>query len=204
MSSDTPLTGRVEIFHNGQWGTVCDDSWDINDANVVCKQLGFSHATQAFSGASHGEGSGNIWLDDVVCSGSESLLSDCGHNGWGESNCRHSEDASVQCSYGSSLVRLVNGGATYGRVEVHHNGSWGTVCDDNWDKSDPDVLCRQLGFSGALSAPCCAAYGEGLDPIWLDDVNCSGGETSLLDCPHREWGQHNCGHNEDASIVCNT
>ena len=204
MNSDTPLTGRVEIFHSGQWGTVCSDRWDINDANVVCRQLGFPQATQAFGGASHGQGSGPIWMDEVACSGSESLLSECSHGGWGINDCTHSEDASVQCSYGSSLVRLVNGGASHGRVEVKYSGEWGTVCDDKWDISDPSVLCRQLGFSGALWTPCCAEYGEGLDPIWLDDVNCMGGEASLLDCPHNEWGENNCGHKEDASIVCYT
>lgn len=194
----------MEIFHNGEWGTVCSDSWDINDANIVCKQLGYPQATQAFTGASHGQGSGPIWLDDVACSGSESLLSECSHSGWGINNCAHSQDASVECSSGSSLVRLVNGGASYGRVEVYYNGEWGTVCDDNWDKSDPNVVCRQLGFTGALSAPCCAEYGEGLDPIWLDNVNCAGSEASLLDCPHNEWGENNCNHKEDASIVCYT
>ena len=66
------------------------------------------------------------------------------------------------------------------------------------------VLCRQLGFSGALSAPCCAAYGEGSDPIWLDDVRCQGEEESLFNCLHDDWGSHNCGHDEDASIVCYT
>ena len=187
-----------------EWGTVCDDSWDINDANIVCKQLGFPQATQAFTDASHGQGSGPIWLDDVACTGSESLLSECSHSGWGINNCAHSEDASVECSYGSSLVRLVNGGASHGRVEVYYNKTWGTVCDDTWDQSDPNVVCSQLGFSGALSAPCCAAYGEGLDPIWLDDVICAGSEASLLDCPHREWGENNCVHKEDASIVCYT
>ena len=204
MNSGTPLTGRVEIFHNGQWGTVCSDSWDINDANIVCKQLGFPQATQAFTGAYHGQGSGPIWLDDVACSGSESLLSDCSHPGWGINDCTHSKDASVQCSYGSSLVRLVNGGASHGRVEVKFNGTWGTVCDDYWDESDSNVTCRQLGFSGALSAPRRAAYGEGLDPIWLDNVNCDGSEASLLDCPHNGWGNHDCFHGEDASIVCYT
>lgn len=204
MNSGTPLTGRVEIYFNGQWGTVCSNGWDINDANVVCKELGFPQATQAFTYAHHGQGSGPIWMDDVACSGSELLLSQCSHRGWGISDCTHSEDASVQCSYGSSSVRLVNGGASYGRVEVYYNGTWGTVCDDNWDKSDPSVLCGQLGFSGALSTPCCAEYGEGLDPIWLDEVDCKGGDASLLDCSHREWGEHNCAHKEDASIVCST
>ena len=68
-------------------------------------------------------------------------------------DCTHSQDASVQCSYETSLVRLLNGGASHGRVEVYYNETWDTVCDDNWDISDSEVLCRQLGFSGALSAP---------------------------------------------------
>ena len=202
MKSNTPLTGRVEMFYSGQWGTVCSDSWDINDAKVVCKQLGFPKASQAFGGASHGQGVGPIWMDDVACSGNESSLSECSHRGWGSNDCTHSQDASVQCSYKSSSVRLVNGGASYGRVEVYHNGTWGTVCDDIWKVNASSVVCRQLGFSGALSALCCAAYGQGLDPTWLDDVNCAGGESSLLDCPHTGWGIENCSHGEDASVVC--
>jgi len=202
LNGSMPWTGRVEIFYGGQWGTVCNDSWDINDANVVCKQLGFPQATQAFGDASHGQGSGPIWMDDVACSGNESLLSECSHRGWGINDCTHSKDVSVQCSYGSSLVRLVNGGASYGRVEVYYNGTWGTVCDDIWKFNASSVVCRQLGFSGALSALCCAAYGKGLDPIWLDDVDCAGEEATLLDCPHLEWGKQNCGHHEDASVAC--
>lgn len=202
MNSSTPLTGRVEIFYGGQWGTVCSDSWDIKDANIVCKQLGFPQATQAFGGAYHGQGSGPIWMDEVACSGNESFLFECSHRGWGINDCPHSKDASVQCSYGSSSIRLVNGGASYGRVEVYYNGTWGTVCDDIWTVSASSVVCRQLGFSGALSALCCAAYGEGLDPTWLDDVQCTGGEESLFDCPHIGWGIENCGHVEDASVVC--
>ena len=200
MNSGAPLAGRVEIFRSGQWGTVCSDSWDITDANVVCKQLGFPQATQAFGGAYHGQGSGPIWMDDVICSGSESLLSECSHRGWGINDCSHSEDASVQCSHRSSSVRLVNGGASYGRVEVYYNGKWGTVCDDIWRVNASSVVCRQLGFSGASSALCCAAYGKGLDPIWLDEVNCAGSEASLFDCPHEL--KHDCKHSEDASVVC--
>ena len=98
MGGTTPLTGRVEIFLNNQWGTICDDGWDINDANVVCRQLGFPQASKAFSGASHGQGSGSIWMDNVTCSGSESYIYDCGHRGWGNNDCTHSQDASVECS----------------------------------------------------------------------------------------------------------
>ena len=89
--------GRVEVFYNDTWGTVCDNSWDINDANVVCRQLGYSSAVTAYSSAHFGEGSGTIWLDNLQCTGSEATLFDCPHSGVGIHNCGHSEDAGVSC-----------------------------------------------------------------------------------------------------------
>jgi len=100
------------------------------------------------------------------------------------------------------VVRLVGGGINSGRVEVYHNGQWGTVCDDHWDMNDANVVCRQLGFSSASSAPHGAVYGQGSGQIWMDDVSCGGGEASLFACGHRGWGVENCSHGEDASVVC--
>ena len=140
-------------------------------------------------------------MDDVGCAGSESHIYDCRYRGWGNHNCAHSEDASVRCS---PNVRLRSGGASYGRVEVYYSGQWGTVCDDGWDINDAHVVCRQLGFSSASSAPQSALYGQGSGQIWMDEVNCRGGEASLFDCGHYGWGSHNCAHSEDASVVCNT
>lgn len=88
----------MEIFYNGYWGTVCDDAWDIKDARVVCRQLGFTDAISAPHSARFGYGSGQVWLDDVACSGSESSIENCSHSGWGVENCSHDEDASVTCS----------------------------------------------------------------------------------------------------------
>ena len=88
-------------------------------------------------------------------------------------------------------------------MEVYYNNTWGTVCDDFWDTNDANVVCRQLGYPNASSAPAEAAFGEGLGPIWLNDVHCQGTEASLFDCNHSGWRSHDCLHSEDASVVCN-
>lgn len=99
--------GRVEITRNGTWGTICDDSWDIQDANVVCRQLGYERATAALSNAYFGVGSGPIYLDDVTCFGNEPSLDRCLASQWLHHNCRHNEDAGVRC-YGEMLLFVVN------------------------------------------------------------------------------------------------
>ncbi|PIK50754.1 putative deleted in malignant brain tumors 1 protein [Apostichopus japonicus] len=89
--------GRVEIYLNGAWGTICDDYWDKEDADVACRQLGYGTAITAVSSAGYGEGTGQIWLDDVQCGGSEHNVLSCANRGVGVHNCGHGEDAGVKC-----------------------------------------------------------------------------------------------------------
>lgn len=88
--------GRVEVFYDGQWGTVCDDYWDANDATVACRQLGYADGT-VLQSSSYTTGTGQIWLDDVQCDGTEDSVWSCSHLTVGVHNCAHSEDAGVRC-----------------------------------------------------------------------------------------------------------
>ena len=104
-----PHEGRVEVSHYGSWGTVCDDGWDLQDATVVCHQLGYGTAVHALWLAAFGEGSSPIWYANVNCSGREANLVQCGHDDLGVHNCSHWEDAGVICASGevASAVRCV-------------------------------------------------------------------------------------------------
>ena len=220
--------GRVEIFSGDRWGTVCDDGWGIPDADVVCHQLGYRGASEAIQ--RFGGGIDPIYLDDVQCVGDEEALLDCPARAFGEHNCGHAEDAGVRCLLGEGVVgdacrtneqcadglgcfdevcaeapdgalRLVGGdGPDHGRVEIHLQNQWGTVCDDAWGLADAEVACRQLGYRGASEA--IQRFGGGADPIWLDNVACAGDEERLADCPANPVGNHNCVHAEDAAIRC--
>ncbi|KAG6921283.1 deleted in malignant brain tumors 1, partial [Chelydra serpentina] len=207
VNSPSRCAGRVEVLHNQQWGTVCDDNWDLIDAGVVCRQLGCGTALSAPGTARFGQGSDHIWMDDVNCTGTEVALSDCRARPWGDSNCTHGEDAGVVCS-GSRIpegapLRLVNGSSRCaGRVEVLHNQQWGTVCHDDWDITDAGVVCRQLGCGTALSAPRGAHFGRGSNRMWPVEVQCTGTEAALAECRAPPWGQHRCNPGEDASVVC--
>ena len=88
----------MEVNYNGEWGTVCDDGWNDTDADVVCRQLGFGSSGIKYGGAYFGQGSGPIWLDNVICTGTEPTLASCGHLGFNITrSCYHSEDAGVRC-----------------------------------------------------------------------------------------------------------
>ena len=100
VSGPTKYEGRVEVYYNGEWGTVCDDGWDLNDAQVVCSELGLGNAVAARYGAFYGQYNSTIWLGNLNCVGTERVIRNCTHKGWGIQNCNHSQYASVKCSTG--------------------------------------------------------------------------------------------------------
>uniref|UniRef100_A0A8D2KT54 SRCR domain-containing protein n=1 Tax=Varanus komodoensis TaxID=61221 RepID=A0A8D2KT54_VARKO len=99
------------------------------------------------------------------------------------------------------MLRLMDGGSSCsGRVELEYNGAWGTVCDDNWDLADAEVVCQQLGCGWAIQAVNASHFQKGTGPIHLDEVKCLGNESYLWNCPSEE--NQDCGHKEDAGVIC--
>ena len=94
LGGSGPHEGRVEVYCNDTWGTVCDDDWNLQDATVVCHQLGYINATAALG---FGAGSGPILFSELACIGNESIITECHHLLTGVHNCSHSEDVGVVC-----------------------------------------------------------------------------------------------------------
>uniref|UniRef100_A0A8C0INI7 Lysyl oxidase homolog n=1 Tax=Chelonoidis abingdonii TaxID=106734 RepID=A0A8C0INI7_CHEAB len=337
--------GRIEVFYNEEWGTICDDDFTLANAHVLCRHLGFVAATGWAHSAKYGKGIGRVWLDNVNCGGSEKSIADCKSRGWGNSDCSHEEDAGVICkdehipgyvdsnvieaeqnqveelrlrpvvsgarkrlpvtegvvevrykegwaqicdegwnpknsrvvcgmmvrgrrrthqwggpgtapwglhghqgggspggleeAHGKATlgelgpevplllglaavqehrlshdvspmlspqqrVRLKGGAkAGEGRVEVLKNSEWGTVCDDRWNLLTASVVCRELGFGSAKEALTGARMGQGMGPIHMNEVQCTGSEKLLWSCPYKNITAEDCKHSEDAGVRCN-
>ncbi|KAL8206403.1 UNVERIFIED_CONTAM: Lysyl oxidase 3B [Gekko kuhli] len=163
--------GRIEVFYNQEWGTICDDDFTLANAHVLCRHLGFVAATGWTHSAKYGKGSGRIWLDNLSCSGSEKSVVDCRSRGWGNSDCSHEEDAGVICKderiagfVDSNVIETEQNQVeelrlrpvvshakrplpvTEGIVEVRHKNSWAQICDENWSSQNSRVVCGMLGF----------------------------------------------------------
>ncbi|XP_032495873.1 T-cell differentiation antigen CD6 isoform X5 [Phocoena sinus] len=197
VGGGSPCEGRVEMLEHGQWGSVCDDTWDLDDAHVVCRQLSCGWAVQALPGLHFAPGQGRIHRDQVNCSGSETYLWDClGLPGNGY--CGHKEDAGVVCSEHQSW-RLTGGAdPCEGQVEVYFRGVWNTVCDSTWYEPEAKVLCRDLGCGSLARVP------KGLPHSLSGKMyySCEGGEPTLSECFWRFNNSNLCRQSQAARVLC--
>uniref|UniRef100_A0A452FNB6 SRCR domain-containing protein n=1 Tax=Capra hircus TaxID=9925 RepID=A0A452FNB6_CAPHI len=202
VDGGSPCAGRVEILDQGSWGTICDDGWDLDDARVVCRQLGCGEALNATGSAHFGAGSGPIWLDDLNCTGNESQVWTCPSPGWGQHDCRHKEDAGVICSEFLALRMVSEDQQCAGWLEVFYNGTWGSVCRSPMDDVTVSIICSQLGCGDSGSVNTSVGLREGSRPRWVDLIQCRKTDTSLWQCPSGPWKYSSCSPKEEAYISC--
>lgn len=101
-------------------------------------------------------------------------------------------------------VKLVGGekGAHDGNVEILHEGKWGSICDDEWDYLEANVVCRQLGFDGAIKPTTNGHFGQARRRYWMDNVYCDGTEEELAKCRFDGWAVSDCESSEAAGVIC--
>ncbi|XP_043538442.1 deleted in malignant brain tumors 1 protein-like [Chiloscyllium plagiosum] len=195
--------GQVEVYYNGSWGRVQDSLWDLNAAHVVCRQLGCGYALETHNSSYYAVSDERPCVHSIQCHGQESQLRDCSISNPLSSSVTDSGAVGILCSEHIQL-RLSDGGTRCaGRLEIYYKGTWGSVCDDSWDVRDAEVVCKQLDCGGALERALPSSCGPGTGPVWLKDVNCSGNESFLWECPSAPFGQQDdCSHKEDVRIMC--
>uniref|UniRef100_A0AAX7T5A5 Lysyl oxidase homolog n=1 Tax=Astatotilapia calliptera TaxID=8154 RepID=A0AAX7T5A5_ASTCA len=221
-----PITeGVVEVKYKDGWAQICDVGWTAKNTRVVCGMLGFPHERKVnknFYRLYLERQKNNFHLHSVACTGTEVHLAACPlefNKPNATSSCAGGMPAVISCMPGplfmqnsglkkklkiSSNVRL-KGGAKVGegRVEVLKDNVWGTVCDDRWNLLSASVVCRELGFGSAKEALTGARMGQGMGPIYMNEVKCLGQERSIWDCPVKNITSENCQHSEDAAVRCN-
>ncbi|XP_044059869.1 scavenger receptor cysteine-rich type 1 protein M130-like [Siniperca chuatsi] len=299
VNGNSLCSGRLEVKSNQLWSSVCEDDFDQQDAEVVCRELGCG-APSVLQGALYGEAEAPVWTKEFQCEGNESALLDCrssdsarntcspgksiqltcsvpdevqlvggaspcvgrlkmkhkgewrpvsnSYSNWDlmsaavvcrqldcgsalstqrtndldyvdkwiiTSSCGLSESAIRECavlrphSYGNSLeitcsesVRLVNGNSLCsGRLEVKSNQLWSSVCEDDFDQQDAEVVCRELGC-GAPSVLQGALYGEAEAPVWTKEFQCEGNESALLDCRSSDSARNTCSPGKSIQLTC--
>lgn len=201
-------SGRVEIYHNGHWGTVSDSYFDKQDLAVICRMLGYQYTSDSFfmSGSFYGDGIGEVIASNLQCTGAENDIGQCSGRWWPDTtSSSHDHDVGVSCD-GVIPIRLVGeSNNSSGRVEVFHDGNYGTMCSRSFDRLDLNVVCRMLGFEnipqGAYWYPA-TSYSQGLGEIVVSDLNCNGIENSIGQCNARWPAYSSCDHSMDVFVNC--
>uniref|UniRef100_A0A8C9SYC0 Lysyl oxidase homolog n=1 Tax=Scleropages formosus TaxID=113540 RepID=A0A8C9SYC0_SCLFO len=220
-----PVTeGIVEVRYKDGWGQICDLGWNPKNSRVICGMMGFPYERKVnknFYKLYTARQRNFYRLHTVKCTGTEVHLSACPlqfNKGNTSASCEGGVPAVVSCVPGPQYSQLdrkifsppqllmrLKAGARFGegRVEVLRSSQWGTVCDSLWNLQAASVVCRELGFGSAKEALRGARMGQGMGPIHMGGVECTGNERSIWSCRYQNVTSEKCKHTEDVSVRCN-
>ncbi|XP_071952440.1 CD5 antigen-like [Antedon mediterranea] len=195
----TAKEGRAEVYHNGEWGTICNSGMVLSDATALCRTVGYDTKLANY-GLSRRlrKATGRIWIDNLRCDGSESKINECSQVSWnGSDSCNHNDDVYMYC-YSDNDIRLQSNNVHSGIVEFYHSEVWGYTCESNYYYSsystyvhvDATVACRSLGFTNPIVGEYTTR--NSTSKIWLDYISCDGHENSLIECEHDDWTGSSC------------
>ncbi|CAI9166178.1 unnamed protein product, partial [Rangifer tarandus platyrhynchus] len=195
--------GRVEVKHQEDWGTVNDYKWGLEEATVVCRQLGCGAAVDAPQGAHFGPALGPIWFSVIYCRGTESAIMECSYStvkDYRPEGLSHDQDAGAVCS---GFVRLAGGeGPCSGRVEVHSGEDWTPVSDGNFTFPTAQVICAERGCGKVVSVLGHVPFRESDGRVWAEEFRCEGEEPELWSCPRVPCPGGTCQHSGAVQVVC--
>ncbi|KAB0339975.1 hypothetical protein FD754_023505, partial [Muntiacus muntjak] len=195
--------GRVEVKHQEDWGTVNDYKWGLEEATVVCRQLGCGAAIDAPQGAHFGPAVGPIWYSVIYCRGTESAIMECSHStvkDYRPDGLSHDQDAGAVCS---GFVRLAGGeGPCSGRVEVHSGEDWTPVSDGNFTFPTAQVICAERGCGKVVSVLGHVPFRDSDGRVWAEEFRCEGEEPELWSCPRVPCPGGTCHHSGAVQVVC--
>ncbi|XP_068593299.1 scavenger receptor cysteine-rich type 1 protein M130-like [Cebidichthys violaceus] len=197
VGGDSRCAGTLEMKHEGDWRPVDGFEWTLKEAAAFCRELDCGFAVSM--GWREKSSRRSVWFINTTCVQSGSALKDC------VMSVSSSSILDLTCS---DSVRLVNGTSLCsGRLEVKSNQSnqsnqwWSSVCEDDFDQQDAEVVCRELGC-GAPSVLQGALYGEVEAPMWTKEFQCGGNESALLDCRSSGSDRNTCSPGKAVGLTC--
>ncbi|XP_044059867.1 scavenger receptor cysteine-rich type 1 protein M130-like isoform X2 [Siniperca chuatsi] len=181
VNGNSRCSGRLEVKSNQSWSSVCEDDFDQQDAEVVCRELGCG-APSVLQGALYGEAEAPVWTKEFQCEGNESALLDCGSSGSARNTCSPGKAVGLTCSDPDNIRLVGEASRCAGTLEMKHKGEWRPVADweSEWDQKSAAAVCRLLDCGAAVSTTMTDDSSDRL--VWWIKSSCVKSTSALLEC----------------------
>ncbi|XP_029941968.1 scavenger receptor cysteine-rich type 1 protein M130-like, partial [Salarias fasciatus] len=192
LNGSSRCSGRLQVKINPSdqtWSSVCEADLDLQDAQVVCRELGCG-APSVLQGALYGDVQTPRWSPEFQCGGHESALLDCRSSGSARSSCSPGKAAGLTCS--GDEIRLVGGASRCaGSLELKVLGEQRPVENDGFfTLNRAALICEHLNCGSAVSVQ--PTY-VSLQSMWRIDSDCVESGSDLLNCVSSHSKQGKCG-----------